>query len=172
MQRRNGFVFAAFLFLGLALLPGSALSQQKSLKDQLVGTWTVVSWEQTRKDGTKFQRFGAAPKGVNVFDPNGHFFVMFARPELPKIASNDPNNPTPEEALAIAKGSIAYFGTYTVDEAAKTIEFRIETSTLSNQLGIPQKRKIVTLTASELKYTNITTVGDAGNIDIALKRAK
>jgi len=57
--------------LGLALLPGNALAQQKSLKDQLVGTWTLVSWEQDVPSGPKFQRFGANPKGYNIFDANG-----------------------------------------------------------------------------------------------------
>ncbi len=152
MQRRNGFTLAILLLLGLALLPGSALSQQKSLKDQLVGTWTVVSWEQTNKDGTKFQRFGTQPKGVNAFGADGHFFIMFARPELPKIAAGDPEKATPEESSAIQKGSVAYFGTYTVDEAAKTIDLLIESSTLPNQLGMPQKRKITTLSGDELKY--------------------
>ena len=108
--------------IALALLPGSALSQQKSLKDQLVGTWNVVSVEQTNKDGTKSQRFGANPKGVYTFDANGRFFVMFVRPDLPKIASNNPTTATPEEAKAIVAGSIAYSGTYTVDEAGKAIE--------------------------------------------------
>lgn len=171
MPRCRDVALTAALLLGFALLPGSAFSQQKSLKDQLVGTWTVVSWQQTNKDGTKLQRFGTTPKGVNMFDANGHFFIMFARPDLPKIASGDPNTPTPDEANAIAKGSIAYFGTYTVDEAGKTISLRVESSTLPNQLGMEQKRQISTLTADELKYTNVTAL--AGNpIDIAFKRAK
>jgi Lipocalin-like domain len=58
-----------------------------SLKEQLLGSWTATSWEQANKDGTKFQRFGANPKGVNMFDANGRFFVMFARADLPKNAS-------------------------------------------------------------------------------------
>jgi hypothetical protein len=76
--------------LGLALATSDAVAQQKSIKDQLVGTWTVVSWDQVRADGSKIQRFGANPKGINVFDANGRFFVMFARPDLPKIASAIP----------------------------------------------------------------------------------
>src|ERR1700755_2529652 len=104
----------ALLSLGLAL-PGAALAQQKSLKDQLVGTWMLSSWEQDMPNNQKLHRFGENPKGYNVFDANGRFFVMFARPDLPKIASNNPNTPTPEEAKAIAVGSIAYYGTYTVD---------------------------------------------------------
>jgi len=61
---------------------------------------------------------------------DGHFSIMYARPDLPKIASNDPMKPTPEEANAITLGSVAYFGTYTVDEGSKTISFRIESSTI------------------------------------------
>src|SRR5712692_4469985 len=132
MNRRNILSLSAITALGFALLPGSAVGQQKSLKDQLVGTWTTVSWDQTNKDGTKFQRFGANPKGVNVFDANGRFFVMFARPDLPKIASNNPSTPTPEEAKAIVGGAIGYFGTYTVDETSKIITLRIESSSYPN----------------------------------------
>jgi len=170
MFRNVGRSVFAISLLALALSPGSALS--KSLKDQLVGTWTVVSWEQTRNDGTRFQRFGANPKGINIFDAKGHFMIMFARPDLPKIASNDANNPTPDEALAVVKGAVAYFGTYSVDEAAKTIDLRVEASTLANQIGVPQKRKITMLTGKELKYTNVTAVGASGNIDISFRRAK
>jgi hypothetical protein len=161
-------VIAAF---GLALLPSNAVSQQTSLKNQLVGTWTVVSWEQTRKDGSKFERFGTNPKGVNVFDANGRFVVMFARPDLPKIASNNPSTPTPEEAKAIVGGAIGYFGTYTVDEATKTITLHIEASSFPNQLGSEQKRTITALTADELKYSNPVAVS-GGKIDVAMKRVK
>jgi hypothetical protein len=162
---------SAIAALGLALLPSNAVSQQKSLKDQLVGTWTVVSWEQTRNDGSKFERFGANPKGVNIFDANGRFFVMFARPDLPKIASSNPSTPTPEEAKAIVGGTIGYFGTYTVDEANKTITLHIEASSFPNQLGSDQKRTISVLTADELKYSNPVAMS-GGKIDVAMKRAK
>jgi len=172
MNQRSILTSSAITALGLAFSLSNALAQTKSLKDQLVGTWTVISWEQTNKDGTKVQRFGANPKGVNMFDANGHFSIMFARPDLPKLASNDPTNPTPEEAKAITVGSVAYFGTYTVDEPTKTIMLKIESSSLPNQLGIDQKRVITSLTADELKYTNITAVANAGQINTVYKRAK
>jgi len=156
------------LGLGLAIATSNASAQQKSLKDQLVGTWNVVSWDQSNKDGSKFQRFGANPKGINMFDANGHFAIMFARPDLPKIAANSPSKPTPEEAKAIVGGAISYFGTYTVDEATKTIKLHIEASSYPNLVG-DQPRTITSLTADELKYTNpVPTTG--GRIDVALKR--
>src|SRR5215470_19915245 len=125
MNRRRLFSVSAVIALALALLPNSAVAQQKSLKDQLVGTWTLVSWEQANPDGSKLQRFGANPKGINVFDATGRVFVMYARPDLPKIASGNPSTPTPEEAKAIVGGAIGYFGNYTVNETDKSIAFRL-----------------------------------------------
>ena len=172
MNWRNILSLSAIMALGLALVPGNAVSQQKSLKDQLVGTWTVTSQEQVRKDGSKVERFSANPKGIAIFGADGRFVTMLARPDLPKIASNDPMNPTPEEAKALALGSIAYFGTYTLDEPSKTIRLKIEASTLPNQLGFEGKRVINTLTADELKYTNTTAVGDLGPVVTSYRRAK
>jgi len=157
MIYRNVFRLSLIAALGLIVLPGSALAQQKSLKEQLVGTWTAVSWEQANKDGSNLQRFGVYPKGINVFDANGRFFVMFARPDLPKIASRDPMRTTPAESKAIMEGTIAYFGTYSVDEANKRITLRVEASTLPNQVGSEQRRVVDSITANELKLSNATT---------------
>jgi hypothetical protein len=43
MNRRSILSISAMTVLALAVLPGSAVAQQKTLKDQLVGTWTLVS---------------------------------------------------------------------------------------------------------------------------------
>jgi hypothetical protein len=171
MIRRHLLRISAATALGLAVLPSSAVGQQKSLKDQLVGTWTLAAWEQTRPDGSKLQRFGANPKGIHVFDANGRTYILFSRPDLPKIASNNPSTPTPEEAKAIVDGSIAYFGTYTVDEASKVITVKVEASTFANQVGADQKRTISSLSADELKMVN-TTVLSGGQISYTFKRAK
>jgi hypothetical protein len=171
MNRRSILILPAIAALGLAVLPGSAIAQTKSLKDQLVGTWTVTSQVQARKDGSKVERFGANPKGIAIFDANGRFVTILARPDLPKLASNDPMDPSPAEAKALAQGSLAYFGTYTVDEPSKTIMLKLEASTLPNQLGFEGKRVIDTLTADELKYTNTTAVGDLGPVVTSYRRA-
>jgi hypothetical protein len=68
-------------------------------------------------------------------------------------------------------GAIAYYGTYTVDDASKTIALSIETTTFPNQLGRPQKRVISSLTTDELKYSNPTATA-GGRIEVTLKRAK
>jgi hypothetical protein len=163
-------LYTAAVF-GLALLPGSAFSQQKSLKDQLVGTWSLTAWEQTYKGGNKDQAFGAKPKGVQTFEPNGRFTLVFLSPDLPKVASNDRVKPSPDEAMAIAKGAIAYYGTYTVDEGSKTVTLDLEGTTFSNQIGVPQKRVVTAISADELKYQNPTSAS-GGVIEVAFKRLK
>ena len=172
MKPRTLLVLSATASSALALLSSNVMAQTKSLKDQLVGTWTVTSQEQIRKDGSKVERFGANPKGIAIFEANGRFATILARPDLPKLASYDPMNPSPAEAKALALGSRAYFGTYTVDEPSKTILLKIEASTLPNQLGFEGKRVIDTLTADELKYTNTTAVGDLGPVVTSHRRAK
>jgi lipocalin-like protein len=171
MTRLSTLGSVVFVIVGMSLLPGNVAGQQKTIKEQLLGTWVPVSWEQDTQSGPKFQRFGAAPKGIHMFGNDGRFVVMFARADLPKIAANDPSKPTPEEARAIAAGSIAYFGTYAVDEGAKTISFRIESSTYPNQLGVDQKRTITSLSPTELKYVNTSVVGGGPNIHVTMKRA-
>src|SRR3954454_5383136 len=57
--------------------------------------------------------------------------------------------------MAIASGSIAYTGTYTVDENTKTIQVHIEASTFPNLVGAPNQRRIITsITDDEMKFTN------------------
>jgi Lipocalin-like domain len=87
-----------------------------------------------------------------------------------KIASNNPSTPTPEELKGLVGRSIAYYGTYTVDEVTKVITLRVEASSFPNQVGIDNKRTITSLTANELKYSNPVPL-TGGQIDIAFKRA-
>jgi hypothetical protein len=171
MNRRSAIYFSAIMALGLALLPGNAISEQKSLKEQLVGTWILASWEQTLPDGSKFHRFGSDPKGVNAYDASGHFSLIMMRPDLPKLASGDASKVTPDEAQKIATGTIAYYGTYTVNEADKTVSLKLDATMLVNQLGIEQKRLITSIDADEMRYQNPTAVG-GGQIVYVWKRAR
>src|SRR5215468_6227366 len=64
MDRRSILSISAIAASGLAMLPGSAVGQQRTLKEQLVGSWTLVSTEVTQADGRKRQDFGTNPKGI------------------------------------------------------------------------------------------------------------
>jgi len=143
----------ALLCLAVGLSATDSFAQQKSLKEQLVGTWTLVSSDQVRPDGSKLKQFGANPKGINVFDANGRFFLMVASADNSRIASNGQGKTNSEEDGLIVE-SIAYYGTYTVNEEVNVISLHLDASTFPNQVGTDQKRTITSLTAAELKYSS------------------
>ena len=109
---------------------GNALAQNASLKEQVVGTWIHVSTTVTAPDGKKSDRPG---KGVLIYGPEGHFAFVNVANNLPHLAANNRDKATAEEARAIVAGSIAYYGTYTVDEATKTIVPKVEGSTFPRE---------------------------------------
>jgi hypothetical protein len=74
--------------LGAALFADNAVAQQKSLKEQLVGTWTLVSADSVRNDGSKVEVFGPNPKGTLIYTSDGNFALVQMRSDLPKLASN------------------------------------------------------------------------------------
>ena len=78
---------------------------------------------------------------------------------------------TPEENKAVVVGSISLFGTYTVDEAAKTIIYKVESSTFPNWDGHELKRTITSLTDDELKYIN-PAVSVGGRAETVWRRLK
>ncbi|MGU7774991.1 lipocalin-like domain-containing protein [Burkholderia sp. MR1-5-21] len=148
-------------------------AQQKgpSLKQQLVGTWTFASANETRKDGTKVDRWGANPKGSLMFDANGRYMFIITRSDIPKFATNSATEGTAEEDKAVVKGMLVYFGTYSVNEADKTLITHIEGCSFPNLVGTDQKRIITSLTADELKYHNpVSSI--AGDAQVVWKRAK
>jgi hypothetical protein len=108
-------------------------------------------------NGNVAQPFGDNPKGTVLFTPDEHFALIQSRSELPQIASNDRNKATAEEAKAIVAGSIAYYGTYSVNEAAKSLSIVIEGSTFANLLGTPAQKVINSLSGNELKFANPRT---------------
>jgi hypothetical protein len=170
MNRRHILGLSLTTAAGLALLSGSALAQQKSLKEQLVGTWTLVSSDNVGADGTKRQLFGAKPKGVLTLDASGHYTQMYFRTDLPKFKVNNRLEGTPEENKAVVHGTSAQFGTWSVDEAGKTLTRRIEGSLLPNQVAAETKNP-VTLVGDELKMT-ATAPGSGGTSENVFQRAK
>ena len=148
-------------FLGILLclvLPSVALAQQKSTREQIVGAWTLVSVTSEMDDGKKGEPFGPSPKGVIIFSSDGHFSLFQSRAEIPKIAANDRAKATAEEAQSIVASSIAYYGTYTIDESTKVMVVNLAASTYANVAAIPnQKRTITLLTADKLKFDNPRT---------------
>jgi hypothetical protein len=170
MNWRNILALSTIASLALTLLLGDAIAQRKSLKDQLIGTWTFVSSTGKLTDGSP--TWGTNPMGSLIFTENGRFSVQIMRSDRAKFASNNRMKGTPEEIKAMVEGTISYFGTYTVDEAGKILTYKIEGASFPNWNGTDQKRPIVSLTSDELKYSNPAPSIGGPTTELTWKRAK
>ena len=137
---------------------------------ELVGSWTLISVTVSR-GGEKIEPFGPNPKGTMTFDSRGRFSIVVTRSDLPKFASNNREMGTAEENKGVVQGSIAYFGTYNVNEDDHMFIVHVGGGTYPNWVGTDQKR-IFVITGDELKYTNSSRSAGAGVALVVWKRAK
>jgi lipocalin-like protein len=139
----------------LALRPEIAASQQKSFKDELIGSWTIVSNDNIGVDGEKRQIFGPNPKGLFILGADGRYALVVG---------------TSEENKAVIAGTVASFGTWKLDEATNTLITSAEGDLFPNAEGRDQRR-IIALVGDELRMVN-TSPGSGGRAEIVFKRAK
>lgn len=159
----------AAIFIFAVLVCAAATTSAESSRD-ILGTWTLHSLVVDH-GGVKSEPYGANPRGSVIFGSDGRFSLIISRSDLPPLASNNRLLGTAEENRAIVQGSIAYFGTYTVDENARTFTVHVEGGTFPNWVGTDQKR-IFSVTGDELKYTNTNRSAGAGTALVVWRRAK
>ena len=146
----------------------TTLGQKQSFRDELIGTWTLLSWELKKDDGTKMQHYGSDPKGIAFFDGR-RYIITVMRPDRAKYASKALWQGTPEENKETADATITYFGTYSASEADSSITIHVEGSSFPNWNGTEQKR-FVAIVADRLTLTVRPPTGDV--VDVTWKRAK
>ncbi len=154
MERRE---FIALLGMAAAVMPAQVGAEPAhppdSIAARLVGAWGYVSSVSTRRDGSTFDRWGASPKGIFVFDRSGHYAQII-------IGS---------ESRVFGAKTTCSFGTYSVDEAKKAFFTNIEASSTTKLTGSIQKRDILLLTVDQMKYSNPVTATGA-NAEVLWKR--
>ena len=120
-MRRVKTLATIFLMVGLiaGFGAGSARGQSDAASDmakRFVGTWRLVS---ITADGKADPNRGPHPTGLIYYDANGYMAVQIMPDQArPQFAGGQP---TPDEAKAAMTGYTAYFGTYTIDEKARTV---------------------------------------------------
>ena len=162
---------AGIAVLALTLCASDAVAQ-KSLREQIVGTWDFTVAEVTAADGKKSFPFGETPKGILIFTADGRFAQIHVAGDVPRIASNNRLTGTPEEYAEIMRRSLSVFGTYTVDEAAKTVTYNIVSASFPNWQGEAQTRAIDKLTSDEFVNTNRNVAGGRGSASNFYRRVK
>lgn len=105
---------------GIQGLAGGQAKTQAELRKPFVGTWRLVTIEGGPQSGPQSvpANRGRKPTGLIMYDQHGNMAVQImpdrARPKWTGV-------PTPEQAVDAIRGYTAYFGTYTIDEKARTV---------------------------------------------------
>ncbi len=106
---------------------------------QFVGTWRLVSSEETLPNGTvRPYGFGPHPAGIIMYDAKGNMCAQVVNTDRPKW--KDPDKPSPDEIKTAFDGFGGYCGTYTVDEKNGTMAHHPEVAFDPNLAGEPKPR--------------------------------
>jgi hypothetical protein len=105
------------------------VSEQQTAKQRLIGSWRHIG---STTDGKPRAERGSTPKGIIIYDAHGHMACQVA-PDRQVIKAGA--TPTGEEAKAALDGHIAYFGTYSVDDQARTVTHHREGSVQPGDKG-------------------------------------
>lgn len=86
-----------------------------AIRDRIVGTWKLVSTEQTLEDGTKrpYPRYGPRAKGFLIYSRDGYMCGALINPDPPELAA--PRHPASGEKIAAEGATFAYCGRYEID---------------------------------------------------------
>jgi lipocalin-like protein len=160
----RNFILKILVVLATVWLPANSLAQSNSLKQQLIGTWTVVSVADVYENGKKVDDWGSEVGGAASFDASGRFTWMIIGRDL-ENASGSPR--------VSSRMVIAYYGKYSVDEAAKTITLKAERSTYPNFDG-STRRASLTIKGDTMTQSSTPISTPRGPIvpQIVLKRAE
>jgi hypothetical protein len=110
------------------------------IRDRIVGTWRLVSAEETLKDGTTrpFPAFGPHGRGFLMYQRDGYMCALLTNPDRVKQA--DPAHASPEEKAAAAGATFSYCGRYEIDVERERIVHLPEVATVPGYVGSRQVR--------------------------------
>jgi hypothetical protein len=156
----------AVLLCARTSTPG--MSQMHAYTERLIGNWSLVSVQLSLRDGKIERPYGPNAKGILTLERNGRFVFVTVNPDTPRPRYS--GSPTPDEGLAIARGSLSSFGTYLADEKRTLMTFTVEASSDPSLKGY-QHYEIVNLTESELGIYLIPPPGGRELMQYAYKRS-
>lgn len=136
--------------LGLPSLGWAQTEQANSIQQAILGTWKLVSYvREELPSGAKSDVMGAHPSGYINYGRDGRMMVIIVGSDRKKPAGTVP---TPDEAEALITSMLAYAGTYTIDDQAKTVTHHIDISWDQSRTGTDHVRTYE-LEGNRIKFT-------------------
>jgi hypothetical protein len=142
----------------LVLLPTGVVAQQKSLKEQIQGPWSLASCNSTTAKGEKIAYCANNPRGILILAGNGNYAST-------TVAGGRKDTDAP--------GVAANFGTWSVNEADKTVTIHFVGALNPANEGKDLKLNI-SLNGEELKYAGDVSIpgNQVAHLDATYRRFK
>jgi len=100
----------------------------------------LLSFEHILPSGETLRPFGDSPSGMLVYQAGGAMSVHVSVGEPKRLASEDFETVSAEEAAAAWRSYLGYWGTFEVDAHQQRVVHRVEGSSFANWIGTEQVR--------------------------------
>jgi len=120
--------------------PAAAGAATAGIKDRFIGVWKLISCITTSNSGAKTYLFGESPEGRITYDKSGRMSALLMRPGRKRASAERLPMATAEEMREALDGFTAYYGTFDVDEANRTVIHHVKLALLPNWVGTDLKR--------------------------------
>ncbi|MDT0705636.1 lipocalin-like domain-containing protein [Staphylococcus haemolyticus] len=137
------------------------------LKEQLIGTWKLVRYQDEDKDGNIFFPLGKDATGFIMYNPDGYMSAQLMQQGRKVYESGDLHTGTKDEMAEAAHGYVAYSGRFELDEENSTVYHTMEVSMNPTWLGDTQPR-LFELEGDTLSIVN----GNVPNQKLVWQRVK
>ncbi|UDI77118.1 lipocalin-like domain-containing protein [Staphylococcus taiwanensis] len=137
------------------------------LKEQLIGTWKLVRYQDEDKDGNIFFPLGKDATGFIMYNPDGYMSAQLMQQGRQAYESGDLHTGTKDEMAEAAHGYVAYAGRFELDEENSTVYHTMEVSMNPTWLGDTQPR-VFELEGDTLSIVN----GNVPNQKLVWQRVK
>ncbi len=167
-KKTTAFVMVAvFAFAGFAARSGvnASVSASPDVREQLVGSWSLVSRVSTLTSGEVLPDRGlaATPKGLLIYDRTGHVAAQLSRQgrtvEMIAEECNEAAKVRGTNNTQTVLGYDAYFGTFTVNEKEGFVVHHVESALFPGDVGKDIKRNFV-ISGDKLTIKFNTTTAD------------
>ena len=150
----------------------AGLYAKPAARDPFLGVWRLISTERKRNDGKVEFPYGRQPVGRLTYDNAGRMSAMVMRPGRrssvrPGLSLID-GNASGDEIREAVDGFIAYFGTFDVDEALRTVTHHVQACLVPSWVGTDLKRtyrfvsdRLLLITTSPVGSTEVLWVKEA-----------
>jgi Lipocalin-like domain len=132
----------------IAALSFASLVSAQSVRKQIVGVWKLVGYDwKDKATGEARHPYGEHPVGRITYDAAGRMSAQLMRPGRKTLGG--PSTLGAVSAVAAASdqdlremvsGYVAYFGTFDIDEAARTVIHHVEGALIPSWVGTDLRR--------------------------------